>query len=156
MRKNGKAKKEFSASRVILVDFDGCIAPFRWPGKIGAPFPGALEALRELKDRGYTIIIFTARAWEGWKEIQGVKFFREQMDQMVEWLERWKVPYDKITNEKAPAEWMIDDRAIPVRGNEPGEWASILKFILDRAGDTYGRVQETEKGIQGKIKIGRD
>jgi len=45
---------------VIGVDFDNTICVDEWP-EIGEPIPGAIETLKELKERGHTIILYTQR-----------------------------------------------------------------------------------------------
>ncbi len=42
----------YAFEKTILVDADGTLYPFRWPGRIGSPHPGAIESLRRLKAYG--------------------------------------------------------------------------------------------------------
>jgi 5'(3')-deoxyribonucleotidase len=55
----------------------------------GAPYPGAIEALRELKAAGHTLHMVTARGFF----IHG-HLIRKHT---VEWLETWHVPHDTLT-----------------------------------------------------------
>ena len=81
----------------------------------GKPIPGAMRAIRGLKDLGYEIKIFTTRASS---EGSGVE--------MVEsWLNEYGISHDGITGEKLDAEYYIDDKAIEFRDN----WPDIMKEI---------------------------
>jgi hypothetical protein len=112
--------------------------PFSWPNPPGDPYPGVVQALKALKAAGFTIYIFTARAWRGWR-IEDPKFDKEQFMEMYNWLKKWDVPYDAITNEKQPALFTIDDRTI---GAGPWtDWAVVTRFLL----------AEAENGQYGKI-----
>jgi len=51
--------------RIACVDFDGTIVEHAFP-KVGKPLPGALETLKELKNAGWKLILFTCREDEGY------------------------------------------------------------------------------------------
>jgi len=59
-----------------------------------------LKIIKELKDRGHKIVIFTRRDACG-------KNARELTKQ---WLEKYKIPYDKLITEKPHFDILIDDR----------------------------------------------
>jgi hypothetical protein len=61
-----------------------------------SPMPGALEALQELSNEGYEIVIFSTR----------------DAEQIRQWMIFWKFPPYRITNTKLPAVAIIDDRGI--------------------------------------------
>ncbi len=118
-----------SAGGRLGVDFDGTLFPF---GKLFdadlQPFSGAAEAVRNFKQRGYTIYIFTSRLSETWwtAEGKGVQFGRQNLDYVKAKLDEYGIPYDSIGAEKIPCEWYIDDRALNFNNN----WQEIQERIL--------------------------
>jgi len=112
--------------RTICIDLDGTIADdssgFQGVGIFGAPLPGAVDALRQLKAEGWTIIIHTCRL--------------ETVD-IDAYLNSWGIPFDGINEErhlynglpcnpaKPTADVYLDDRAIRFKGN----WKKALQQI---------------------------
>lgn len=87
--------------RTIAIDFDGVIHRYSkgWQGMDNAydpPNPGAIEAIKELKSKGYRLVVFSSR----------------QTDVIREWLAKHELDeyFDDITNTKVPAKVYIDDR----------------------------------------------
>jgi len=120
------------ARNVICVDFDGTI--FKW-GDIYArtpPFNGCVEVMRELRKRGWEIVILTSRMSPTWWEAEGFVFkdaLAEQIAFIKSRLEEYGIPFDRITSEKVPAEYYIDDKAVPFDGSD-ARWAEIGKEVL--------------------------
>ena len=79
------------------------------------PFPHAKEALTEMKDKGWTIVIHSCNrvAW------------------VKEWLEHWEIPYDSIWDKqgKPVAEAYVDDRAIQFKGNWHETRKEVERFL---------------------------
>lgn len=107
--------------RTVAVDFDGTLHSYDggWKGIIPSddpPTPGALEAMRALKVKGYKVVIFSVRASvpEGVKGIQ-------------DWVAKYGLaPFiDGITSEKPHAVAYIDDRGVPFTGN----WFAALRAV---------------------------
>ena len=69
---------------IIAVDFDGTLHKAEWP-EIGDPTPGAVEAMRRLKDDGHYLIIWTCR--EG----------KYRYD-MYDWMVKQGIPFDAIND----------------------------------------------------------
>ena len=93
----------------LLIDFDGVIHDNCHPSeghKMGPPIKDAVEAIQGLKKRGIEIIIYTARIS---KTAEGSG---ESKKHIADWLDYFKIPYDKITNIKEPSDFYIDDNAI--------------------------------------------
>lgn len=91
---------------IFAVDFDNVLMDphNRVPGyKMGRPIPGAVAALRAMRERGDTIIIHTVRANTGPASCWHVE----------EWLNHFQVPFDRVTAIKPNADAYIDDKAVP-------------------------------------------
>jgi ribonucleotide monophosphatase NagD (HAD superfamily) len=100
----------------IAIDLDGTIHdPFnRKPGyKMGQPIPGAVEAVKYLKEQGHHIIIFPT-----WADNM------QRRKAIVDWLSYFKVPFDDVTSVKPEADFYIDNNAIRFES-----WAQTLDFI---------------------------
>lgn len=138
--------KKVGEVKTILVDFDETLMPFGWPGKLDPPYPGVRDALRSLKEKGFKIVIFTGRAWDGWKETAGVEFYRAQLAQVYEWLSRYEIPFDKVSAIKEPAIWIIDDRALNPK-DDPKFWETLPQLV-SMGGDSYGKI-----GVGKELKI---
>lgn len=113
------------ADKVACVDFDGTLFPFGELFASNEPEPGAVEAVRALKDAGWTIVILTSRLSWRWILEEG-ESFAGQEGYVRQQLDRHGIPYDLITSEKVPAEVYIDDRAIRYEG---GQWPQIAEAL---------------------------
>jgi len=126
---------------VAAVDLDGTIAQYDgWAGEdsIGDPFPGAIEFLLALKQRGFNIVIFSARAgtelginaiWK-WLQVHGLQ-------QMVE----------EVTNVKQYRfSVMIDDRAITFTVAQ--DYAHLIDEACGRVGLAERPVMASDQGIK--------
>lgn len=89
------------SDKLIALDFDGVLHKYSHGWDDGTiydpPVEGAVEACNDLLDKGYSLIIFTAR-----KNIWDIH----------DWLKYYEFPYMEVTNKKPPAYFYIDDRAI--------------------------------------------
>ena len=89
--------------RTICVDFDGVIHKYSkgyWTGEIyDEPMEGAREVLWKWRNKGYRVVIFTARD-------------PLQHQDIKDWLLEWDLPELEVTNVKIPAFMYLDDRAI--------------------------------------------
>lgn len=104
----------------ICVDLDGCIAKLRRNEQTYADVPpveGAIEKLRALKEKGYYIIIYTARHMKTTQGNPNLAITRIGLD-TLEWLKKYNVPYDEIYFGKPWADLYIDDNAIRFYGWE--------------------------------------
>ena len=86
----------------IAIDFDGVVHKYSkgWQGMENAydpPNTGAIMAIKELKKKGYRLVIFSSR----------------NVSTIEEWLLKYDLStyFDEITNTKIPAKVYIDDRA---------------------------------------------
>lgn len=99
----------------IAVDFDGVIHAYRHGWQDGSiydePNPGAAQALQSFIDAGYRIVVFTSRASSPAARAA-----------VMEWLDRYDIPYHDVTNIKVAAILYIDDRALHF-----DNWNQILR-----------------------------
>ena len=112
---------------IIAIDFDGTICQNKYP-EIGDPMPLAIESIKELKERGHDLILWTCR--------QG-----EQLYDAVQWCKEHDIPFD-LVNEHEPnslkafdgvsgnkvfADIYIDDHNL---GGFPG-WKRAMELIKE-------------------------
>lgn len=111
-------------AKTVVFDFDGVIHSYTsgWKGETkipDPPVPGIQEALKEIHDAGYEVVVVSTRcktvlgrmAIENWLDIYG-------MTQEV----------DKVCKEKPPAIAYIDDRAICFDGHPETLLKKIQNF----------------------------
>ena len=82
---------DWDKRKIIAVDFDGTIVRDFWPN-IGTIKQDVVEQMREEKDKGTYIIIWTCRSGE-------------DIQRMQDFLDKHDIPYDRI-NANAP--WILD------------------------------------------------
>lgn len=114
------------AHRVVAVDFDATLYPWRPIYEQPDPLPGAVSAMKRLKAAGYRIVIFTSRLSPTWLATRKYDA-GEQRDLIEGMLKRDGIPFDEITSEKIPAVWYLDDRAIRMTGDN---WSEVVDYIL--------------------------
>ena len=111
-------------AKTVVFDFDGVIHSYTsgWKGETNIPdppVPGIQEALKEIHDAGYEVVVVSTRcktvlgrmAIENWLDMYG-------MTQEV----------DKVCKEKPPAITYIDDRAICFDGHPETLLKKIQNF----------------------------
>lgn len=96
----------------IDVDLDNTLAKGIWPKRgIGEPIQDAKESLDYLTENGYKIIIFTARPWSDYINVE-------------KWLNDNEFKYSRIVCGKPLIRFSIDDRNI-----EFLSWKKAIKKI---------------------------
>ena len=92
-------------------DFDNCIAQNTGHPhfKITKPVKGAKEALWYAVEKGWKIVIHTARPWSDYHAIES-------------WMIKKEFPFNKIVCGKLLAHFYIDDRAIEFKG----DWKNVI------------------------------
>lgn len=106
--------------KTLCFDFDDTL----YHRSTGEPIAGAAEALRQLHTDGYTILISSSRMNpELWGDLVQ---FREK--EIVEWMEKHKIPYNKIVPFKPAADPYIDDKALRFEG----DWEKTLEEIIKK------------------------
>lgn len=74
---------------------------------------GTIEAITEIRKRGFKPIIYTARGWEDHEIIE-------------KWCKKNGIVVDNILCGKPLFRWLIDDRCIGFRG----DWKKTLKEVV--------------------------
>jgi capsule biosynthesis phosphatase len=104
----------------MIFDLDGTICPIKRKGELYEdliPYKEMVEKIRELKENGFKITIFTARNMKthsgniGLINVHTAKI-------ILDWLSKWEIPYDEIIYGKPwPGEkgFYVDDRSIRPR-----------------------------------------
>lgn len=110
--------------QTVVFDFDGVIHSYKsgWMGETtiaDEPTNGIKEALQEIKEHGYEVVIVSTRC-------------RTELGKMAisEWLQKYDMAQyvDRICKEKPPAIVYIDDRAICFDGNTKDLLKKIVNF----------------------------
>lgn len=112
----------------MIFDIDGTLCPIKNKEEKYedlVPYSLMVEKVRELKNSGFKIILFTAR---NMKTYNGdLKLINKYTRPIIEkWLSKWEIPYDELIVGKpwpGPIGFYIDDRAI--RPNE------LINYTLD-------------------------
>lgn len=126
-----------SKGKVAAIDFDGVIHKYGNGWQKGIIYdevvPGAKEGITTLKDAGYHIMIYTTRTNPQFRK-NGEP---EQYDQLVQYLEKNQIPYDRIYvgSGKPMAHLYLDDRGINFNGDWKKAVDDIIKFeVWNRPG----------------------
>ena len=110
--------------KTVVFDFDGVIHSYKsgWKGKTIIPDPpvdGIVEALKEIHENGYEIIVVSTRS----ATPEGIKSVWAYLSHIG------ASPYvDNVTTEKPPAIVYIDDRAICFDGQPETLLKKIQSF----------------------------
>jgi len=119
----GKNKGKWkSNSKLIAIDFDDTITNFAPYPHTGTLNKKAEKYIRLLVENGYTLILWTARTGENYKEA-------------CKLIEEWNLPiklddkskYEHGTTGKISVDFFIDDRSFTGKIN----WRKLYKYILN-------------------------
>lgn len=129
-----ESKHTYSHHNVVAVDLDGTLLEFDWDeyerkgyDYLGEPKRNAVEILRELKQLGYTIIIYSCRftpsLYKNPKDTLSKTIVR-----VCKHLDKYSVPYDDlwIKEGKPKADFYIDDKAV-----EFTTWEHVFITIMN-------------------------
>lgn len=109
----------------LVVDIDGTLCPIKKAHENYAdlePYPEMIEKLREYQEKGYTILLYTARNMKTHKNNLG-KINMHTAPLLLKWIEKWNIPCDEILFGKPWPQkkgFYIDDRAV-----RPDEFLSM-------------------------------
>lgn len=107
-------------NKTLSIDFDDTLCN----RLTNQPIQGAVEALKQLKSEGFTLLISSSRMNpELWGEL--VKF-REK--EITDWMQQYGIPYDRIVLYKPSADVYIDDKALRFEG----DWEKTIQEIGKR------------------------
>lgn len=105
----------------FIIDIDGTLCPIKKKDQEYSelvPYPNMLKRLREYKDGGARIVLFTSRNMNSYGGNIGL-INANTAKILLQWLDKWEIPYDEIIYGKPwPGHrgFYVDDRAI--RPNE--------------------------------------
>jgi len=101
----------------IVIDLDGCICEIKKSYESYSevkPIPHAIEKIKEWKNQNHYIIIQTARNMKTCNGDVG-KIIARIGKITLDWLEKYRVPYDEIYFGKPNADVYIDDKALKLK-----------------------------------------
>ncbi len=115
----------------VIVDFDGTICGFAFPDT-GPLEPGVKEALQEIRDMGYEIVIHSCRTGSYWEGQLSMPNRLEHFKIIFKFMVLHDLPYDRIlideNYDKPIATFYIDDRGIGYHGN----WNDVVNEVRER------------------------
>jgi hypothetical protein len=117
---------------VLLVDYDGTLFPWAPLFADVEPLPGAVEAMKKLREAGYKLRIYSSRLSSAWLYTEGESHGR-QVAHMVAMLDKYGIPWDGFAYDKEPAQHYIDDRAIEFKNN----WPKIAERLVWERGHVH-------------------
>ncbi|MCT4545320.1 MAG: capsular biosynthesis protein [Vallitalea sp.] len=103
----------------IVMDIDGSICPVRKQDERYEdliPFENVVNRLKEYKELGATIVLYTSRNVNTYKNNIGL-INANTAKILLQWLEKWNIPYDEIHYGKPwPGKrgFYVDDRSVRV------------------------------------------
>lgn len=104
----------------FVMDIDGTICPIKKKDQEYAdlvPFPEIVEKMREYKEQGAKIVLYSSRNMNSYGGNLGL-INVHTAPVLIKWLEKWKIPYDEIYFGKPwPGHfgYYVDDRTIRPR-----------------------------------------
>jgi hypothetical protein len=109
------------AKQTVIFDFDGVIHSYtsKWQGTTlipDPPVPGIRDAIQEIR-LYYRVVVVSSRCYQ----TGGIEAIKN-------WLQKYDIVVDDITDEKPPAVVIVDDRAICFDGQAAGLLDKIKVF----------------------------
>ena len=121
----------------IAIDFDGTLVTKNWPD-IGEWYPGAIDAMRKLREAGHHPYLYTARTAPTWPDgsPRGMADVMRDEDAVRRHLESAGLPWLDLWTGEGKPHWdlLVDDKALWFPGR-PNSWKKITPVILKRVGD---------------------
>ena len=131
----------------LVIDLDGTLCPIKTSNQSYddlVPYHNIVRKIREWKEYGFTILIYTSRSMRTYGGNLG-RINAHTARKVMDWLDKWEIPYDEILFGKPwPGErgFYIDDRAI-----RPDEF---LKYSEEELNDLIRKSQESLKEIEAR------
>ncbi len=101
----------------FVFDIDGTLCPIKKKDERYedlVPYPDMVEKLKEYKEQGARIVLYTSRNMNTYKGNIGL-INKNTAVVLNEWLEKWQIPYDEIVYGKVwPGHkgFYVDDRTV--------------------------------------------
>ncbi|MDP6542405.1 MAG: HAD hydrolase family protein [Phycisphaerae bacterium] len=109
-------------SITLCIDFDDTII-----GRNNEPLDGVRNALQRFKNKGWEIIISSARL----DPVLWGEQLQFRVDDIVRMLREHEIPFDKVVTHKPAADIYIDDKGFRFEGN----WDTAERLINQLLGD---------------------
>ena len=140
LQENVKLKEELSklkrdSSKTVVCDIDGVLAEKSHKGQydLAKPMPVGIEAINRIYNKGYRVVLATARGGDACPGEQYQYWYTRTYD----WLIENGVKFHKLVCGKEPGILYIDDKGCRVE-NEKG-WDAVFVLLAEQEGkDKYG------------------
>lgn len=133
---------------IITIDLDGTICENKSDGQTYEdvkPLPDAVETLNLFKEKGFYIIIFTARNMVTHEGRIG-KINKHQMPIILDWLKKYQIPYDELILGKVHSDVFLDDK-----GMHFTSWDDARNKILNQFYQNISKSIVVSKQKHGKF-----
>lgn len=113
----------------ICVDMDGTICENKSVDQDYydvQPIKDAVETLNYFKKKGYYIVIHTARGMRTYNNNEG-KIIAAHSKKLIDWLNKWNIPYDELLFAKPHVDYFIDDK-----GYRFDSWENTKRFLEEK------------------------
>lgn len=138
----------------FVFDIDGTLCPVKGKGEMYedlVPYPEMIQKLHYYKENGAKIVLFTSRNMNSYGGNMGL-INKNTAKILLNWLEKWKVPYDEIFYGKPwPGHkgFYVDDRTI-----RPEEFLKYTPEELNQICMGGGRCGEKKDNLDVVITMG--
>lgn len=113
----------------VFADVDLVLAKGGKPYKDCIPYEFALEYLWRLKKAGFTLTLFTSRYMEE-ENANITRVYERGYLELVEWCQKYQVPYDHIILGKPSYDIFLDDKAFRVESEKGREdWEKLFEHL---------------------------
>lgn len=127
---------------ILVFDVDGTICrerddngnlyhPQHIPYIDRPPYPFAVENINDLYDRGYEIVLFTARYMHCENQNQ-LNSFGRGYSELVKWCDKWGIKYSRLVFGKPSGNLYIDNHGFRLESEKgKADWDKLQNFLED-------------------------
>lgn len=114
----------------LVFDVDDTVAHGGHPYSECKPYKAVVTIIKELKKAGHEIIFLTARYMLKHNGNQN-KAIKEGKQELIDWLNKWDIPFDEVYLGKPSGDVYIDDRAWRIDSKSGAGWDTLIEAIKE-------------------------